>query len=99
VGKKSDEIAITDMEEEQHREFLLAKLRAASLRAKVIDAELTSIGVALKGGMIGADTAVAWIRDEGLLWFIGAIPERVGRVANANISHQQDRTEDESCEP
>ena len=44
----------------------------ASLRAKTIDNELTTIGIALKNGMIGTDTAVAWVRDCGMLWFVGA---------------------------
>ena len=73
-----------DPTEDQHKEFLLSALRAASLRAKMMDADLTTIGVALRGGMIGADTAVAWIRDSGLLWIVGAIPEQVGRIAKQN---------------
>jgi hypothetical protein len=79
-------------EEAQHVEFLLSRLRAASLQCKLMDADLTSIGVALKGGLIGADTAVQWIRDANLLGIVGAIPEKVGRVAKANmeIANAQD---------
>ena len=76
--------ASDDIEEEQHREFLLSALRTASLRAKTIDNELTTIGIALKNGMIGTDTAVAWVRDCGMLWFVGALPERVGQITSAN---------------
>ena len=71
-------------EEQQHDDFLLTVLRAASIRARLMEADLNSIGVALKGGLIGADTAVQWIRDANLLWMVGAIPEAVGRVAKAN---------------
>ena len=70
-----------DDEEDQHKTFLLTALRAASARAKLLDADITTIGVALKGDLIGADTAVAWIRDANLMWLVGAIPESVGRVA------------------
>lgn len=70
-----------DDDEAKHRDFLLHALRAASLRAKLMDADLTTIGVALKGGLIGADTAVAWIRDAGLSWMVGALPADVGRIA------------------
>jgi hypothetical protein len=70
-------------EEAQHKEFLLAALRAASLRLKTLDADCVSIGVALKGELIGADTAVAWIRDSGLMWAVGALPAEVGRLAIA----------------
>ena len=74
-------------EEETHKEFLLAALRAASLRLKMLDADCVTIGVALKNGLIGADTAVAWIRDSGLSWAVGAIPAEVGRVAIAEDGH------------
>ena len=56
-------ITISLDEEESHKAFLLAALRAASLRCKVMEADVNTIGVALKGDLIGADTAVAWIRD------------------------------------
>jgi len=71
-------------EEDQHKEFLLAALRAASARARTMMLDIDTIGVALKGDLIGADTAVAWIRDANLLWMVGAIPEEVGRVAKHN---------------
>jgi len=77
-------------EEEQHREFLLAALRAASARARMMDADITTIGVALKADLIGCDTAVQWIRDSGLLGMVGAIPEEVGRIARANAREVAD---------
>jgi hypothetical protein len=72
-----------DDDEEKHKEFLLAALRAASLRAKAMEADINTIGVALKGNLIGADTAVQWIMDAGLLHMVGGIPEEVGQVAKA----------------
>ncbi len=65
------------MEDGSHREFLLARLRQASLQAKLIEAELTSIGVALKGNMISPETALRWVRNEGLLWMVLPVPEEV----------------------
>jgi hypothetical protein len=73
-----------DEEETTHKSFLLNALRAASLRCKTMEADITTIGVALKGDLIGADTAVAWIKDANLMWMVGAIPEVVGRVAASN---------------
>ena len=70
-------------EEARHKEFLLAALRAASARARAIPLDIDTIGVALKGGLIGTDTAVAWIRDAGLLWLVGPIPAEVGQLAIA----------------
>ena len=69
------------MEEEMHKEFLLQALRAAALRCRVMNADLETIGIALKGNLIGADTAVAWIRESNLMWVVGAIPDAVGKVA------------------
>ena len=58
--------------------------------------DIDTIGVALKGNLIGADTAVAWIRDSNLLWMIGALPEAVGRVDASNETVITIRTEGES---
>ncbi len=74
------------MDEEANRDFLLAALRAASLRLKMMEADAVTIGVALKNDLIGVDTAMQWIRDAGLLWFVGPIPEQVGGVKNADAS-------------
>ena len=76
--------AVAMDEEERHKEFLLCALRAASARARAMQLDIETIGVALKGDLIGADTAVQWIRDSNLLWMIGAIPDPVGKVASQN---------------
>ena len=74
----------TVTEEEKHRKFLLQALRAAAIQAKLWEAELTSIGVALGDDLIGTDSAVQWLRDRNLLWLVQALPEEVGRIAKAN---------------
>jgi hypothetical protein len=81
-------LTISIDEEETHIDFLLAALRAASARARAMQLDIDTIGVALRGRLIGSDTAVQWIRDAGLLQMVGAIPEEVGRVAaqNAGVS-------------
>lgn len=89
---QADELEMEAIAEEQHREFLLSALRAASLRAKMWDADLTTIGIALKNGMIGTDTAVAWVRDAGLLWVVGAIPDQVGRIAETTNTERDDES-------
>jgi hypothetical protein len=48
------------------KEFLLAALRTASLRAKLTSNEMDSIGVALKRGVVSTEEAVAWLHDEKL---------------------------------
>jgi hypothetical protein len=70
-------------DEDTHRDFLLAALRAASVRARLMEADLNTIGVALKGDLISNETAVRWIMEAGLLGMVGAIPEEVGRCAGS----------------
>jgi hypothetical protein len=45
------------------REYLLAELRCASLRARLWQADITSIGIALKAGWISPEEAVEALAD------------------------------------
>ena len=69
---------------EVHRDYLLALMRGASLRAKMIEAEISSIGIALKSNMIGPETAVRWLHESKLLDFVGPLPESTSRLAYAD---------------
>jgi len=73
-------------DEDQHREFLLAALRAATLRAKLMEANLNEIGIALKANLIGPDMAVKWLHDENLMFLLGIMPDAIGQVAKMNLS-------------
>jgi hypothetical protein len=55
-------------------EYLLAELRCAVLRARLMQADLVAVGLALKGGLITADQAVALLSDCDLLRLIGPQP-------------------------
>ena len=69
-------------EDEAHREFLLQACRAGAVRAKLIEADITSVGVALKGRLIDTETAVRWLRESNLLeFFIGVLPEAMGKLS------------------
>ena len=48
------------------REFLLNELRAAVLRSRMHVVDLTSVGIALKSGMIDRHEAVGWLREIGV---------------------------------
>lgn len=69
------------MSDEIHKDFLLAALRAASLRAKMMEAEISSVGIALKGGMVTVGQSVKWLKDIGALDFVGTIPETIAKEA------------------
>jgi hypothetical protein len=56
-------------------EFMLCALRCASVRAKLLENEINSIGVALKGKMISPQVALDWATDIGARDLIGFIPE------------------------
>jgi hypothetical protein len=49
------------------REYLLAVLRAATARAKLIANTLDSIGLALRQRAVSVEDAVQWAADEGIL--------------------------------
>jgi hypothetical protein len=55
------------VESSNQSEFLLAHLRTASLRAKLIATELDSVGVALRHNFVSHDGAVEWLHDLNLL--------------------------------
>jgi hypothetical protein len=44
--------------------YLLAELRCAGLRARLVVCEIDSVGVALRAGWIDPDEAVAWLAGE-----------------------------------
>ena len=65
------------MSEEDHREFMLSALRGATLRCKVFETEINSIGVALKANMITVGEALMWIREAGVQELVCRIPEEI----------------------
>jgi hypothetical protein len=56
------------------REFLLAELKCAALRARLVTAEIDSIGCALRGNFITPDDAIAWLDESGALQFLSSSP-------------------------
>ena len=51
-------------------EYLLAELRCASLRARLLQADIDAVGVALKGNLITAEQAIDLLHDCDLLRYI-----------------------------
>jgi hypothetical protein len=52
------------------RDFVLAELKCAALRSRLVTAELDSIEVALRGNFISTDDAIVWLDDCGGLQFV-----------------------------
>lgn len=55
-------------------EALLRAIRSAVLRCKLDENELTTIGLALKAGMVTAADAVEWLQDIGLIGQVAEEP-------------------------
>lgn len=55
------------------RQFLLSRLRTASLQMRLYDNELVSVGVALRGGAISPEQALAWLDELGATPLIDAV--------------------------
>jgi hypothetical protein len=49
------------------REYLLAVLRAATARSKLISNQLDTIGIALRQRAVSVADAMVWAKDEGIL--------------------------------
>jgi hypothetical protein len=58
------------------REYLLAELRAAALRARLWQADIDAVGIALQAGFISPDQAVEALSDCGLLRLLGLREEQ-----------------------
>ena len=57
-------------------EYLLAELRAAALRARLWQADIDAVGLALKAGLISPDQAVEHLSDCGLLRLLAVREEQ-----------------------
>ena len=62
--------------ERDKREYLLAELRAAALRARLWQADIDAVGLALKAGLISPDQAVEHLSDCGLLSLLAVREEQ-----------------------
>ena len=65
--RPEDSTAHSPVGNSNQSEFLLACLRAASLRAKLTATELDSVGVALRHNLVSHDGALEWLHDLNLL--------------------------------
>jgi hypothetical protein len=61
-GDHPDELA--------YREYILAELRCAHIRTKLLITEIETIGLALRVGLIDAEMAMLWLRDVNGLEFL-----------------------------
>ena len=52
------------------RTFVLAELKCAALRSRLMTAEIDSINAALRGNFITADDAIAWLDECGGLQYV-----------------------------
>jgi hypothetical protein len=62
-------------QEPDRRDYLLAELRCAALRARLWQADIEAVGLALKGGLIDADQALELLADCDALHLVGTPPE------------------------
>jgi hypothetical protein len=56
-------------------DYLLAELRCASLRARLWQADIEAVGLALKGGLVEPEQAIELLHDCDCLHLIGAVRE------------------------
>lgn len=66
---------MTAMTPANHRAYLLAELRAAAVRAKLWQSDITAVALALKGGAITPERALELLADCDALCLIGTTAE------------------------
>lgn len=54
-----------------HRDYLLAELRCASLRARLWQADIDAVGLALRTGLISPEQALELLHDCDALQLVG----------------------------
>jgi hypothetical protein len=74
------------------REYLLAELRCAALRARLVAAEIENIGVALKAGEMDEDLALAILIQEGLAAWCS--PRLEGALQQHEAEHDRSQAAD-----
>jgi hypothetical protein len=55
--------------------YLLAELRCAALRTRLLQADIEAVGIALKGGLVTPDQALELLHDVDALRVVGTPPE------------------------
>jgi hypothetical protein len=56
-------------------DYLLAELRCAALRLRILQADLEAIGIALKSGLVTPNQALALLHDVDALRYVGTPPD------------------------
>jgi len=72
-----------------HVEFLLAGLRAATLKAKLMENELLAIGVSLKHGRITPEGVMQWLHEEGLMFLMPDVFNLAGSTDTSATGAEQ----------
>lgn len=62
---------LIDLNYEPRKAYLLAELRCALLRARIAQADIEAVGIALKANMISPDAACILLDEAGCLGFLG----------------------------
>jgi hypothetical protein len=62
-------------QEPDRRDYLLAELRCAALRARLWQADIEAVGLALKGQLISPEQALELLADCDALHLVGTPPE------------------------
>jgi hypothetical protein len=63
---------VTDSNEKPHRgPYLLQELRCAAIRARLWQADIEAVGLALKGGLVTPEQALEMLRDCDCLQIVG----------------------------
>jgi hypothetical protein len=74
LKRKLDPSSEITKPKQDHRDYLLAELRCAALRARLWQHDIEAVGLALKGGLIEPEQALELLQDCDALHLVGTEP-------------------------
>jgi len=75
----------TKRDEAAYRDYVVAQLRLAHMRVRLLLNEIEMIGKALKGNLIEPDDAVAWLRSVNGLEYLIPVEDELPSAAMMSV--------------
>ena len=76
---------LSERDEKEYRQYVIAQLRLAHMRVRLLLNEIEVIGKALKAGLIEPDPAIQWLRDANGLEYLLPVEDELPSAALMSV--------------